>query len=182
MENQGEILIAVLRIGHRPQRDKRITTHVCLVARAFGADGIFVWRKDEKIKENLDKLVKAWGGDFFVDFKNYKKVLNEWKGMIVHLTMYGEKIDKIGEIRNKSKDILIVVGAEKVPPEVYEKANYNISVGSQPHSEVAALAVFLDRLFEGKNLYKKFEDAEMEIVPSPKGKTVIEKGFKTQRS
>ncbi len=182
MENQGEILIAVLRIGHRPQRDKRITTHVCLVARAFGADGIFIWRKDEKIKKNLDELVKAWGGDFFVDFKNYKKVLNEWEGIIVHLTMYGEKIDKIKEIREKSKDILIVVGAEKVPPEVYEKANYNISVGSQPHSEVAALAVFLDRLFEGKNLYKKFEDAEMEIVPSPKGKTVIEKGFKTQRS
>ncbi|HEC95703.1 MAG TPA: tRNA (cytidine(56)-2'-O)-methyltransferase, partial [Euryarchaeota archaeon] len=59
-------MIAVLRIGHRPQRDKRITTHVCLVARAFGADGIFIWREDKKIKETLDDVVKAWGGDFFV--------------------------------------------------------------------------------------------------------------------
>jgi len=184
MDNQGEILIAVLRMGHRPQRDKRITTHVCLVARAFGADGIFIWRKDKKIKENLDKLVKAWGGSFFINFKNYKKILDEWKGIIVHLTMYGEKIDKIKEIREKSKDkdVLLVVGAEKVPPEVYEKADYNISVGSQPHSEVAALAVFLDRFFKGKNLYKEFEDAEMEILPSAKGKIVIEKDFKTQRS
>ncbi len=177
MDDQGEILIAVLRIGHRPQRDKRITTHVCLVARAFGADGIFIWREDKKIKETLDDVVKAWGGDFFVDFKNYKKILDEWNGIIVHLTMYGEKIDKIEEIREKSKDrdILIVVGAEKVPPEVYEKADYNISIGSQPHSEVAALAVFLDRFFKDRDLYKEFEDAEMRILPSAKGKTVIEK-------
>jgi len=91
--------------------------------------------------------------------------------------MYGEKIDKIEEIREKSKDrdILIVVGAEKVPPEVYEKADYNISIGSQPHSEVAALAVFLDRFFKDRDLYKEFEDAEMRILPSAKGKIVIEK-------
>ena len=181
MEDQGEILIAVLRMGHRPQRDKRITTHVCLVARAFGADGVFLWRKDEKIKENMDKLRKTWGGDFFVEFKSYKKVLSEWKGIIIHLTMYGEKIDKIDEIREKckDKDILIVVGAEKVPPEVYEKADYNISIGSQPHSEVAALAVFLDRFFKGRYLYREFEDAKMKIIPSPMGKSVIEKSFKS---
>ena len=97
-------MIAVLRMGHRPQRDKRVTTHVCLVARAFGANGIFIWRKDEKIKKNLNKLIKTWGGEFFVDFRNYKKILNEWDGTIVHLTMYGEKIDIIEEIREKSKD------------------------------------------------------------------------------
>jgi tRNA (cytidine56-2'-O)-methyltransferase len=31
-------LLAVFRLGHRVQRDKRLTTHVALVARAFGAD------------------------------------------------------------------------------------------------------------------------------------------------
>jgi tRNA (cytidine56-2'-O)-methyltransferase len=30
--------VTVLRLGHRPERDKRITTHVGLVARAFGAE------------------------------------------------------------------------------------------------------------------------------------------------
>ncbi|TLZ95287.1 MAG: tRNA (cytidine(56)-2'-O)-methyltransferase, partial [Methanobacteriota archaeon] len=30
-------MITVLRLGHRPARDKRVTTHVALTARAFGA-------------------------------------------------------------------------------------------------------------------------------------------------
>ncbi|MGI0148094.1 MAG: tRNA (cytidine(56)-2'-O)-methyltransferase, partial [Thermoplasmata archaeon] len=34
--------VTVLRLGHRPSRDKRVTTHVALVARAFGAAGILV--------------------------------------------------------------------------------------------------------------------------------------------
>jgi tRNA (cytidine56-2'-O)-methyltransferase len=175
--DQGEIVIVVLRMGHRPQRDKRITTHVCLTARAFGADGVYLWRTDENVKKTIDDLGKIWGDNFFVECKHYQKVLNGWEGMIVHLTMYGEKIDKITEIREKStnKDILIVVGAEKVPPEVYEAADYNISVGSQPHSEVAALAVFLDRLSGGKSLYKEFDNAVMRIVPSAKGKKIREK-------
>ncbi|MGC9107424.1 MAG: tRNA (cytidine(56)-2'-O)-methyltransferase, partial [Infirmifilum sp.] len=28
--------VVVLRLYHRPDRDKRVTTHVALVARAFG--------------------------------------------------------------------------------------------------------------------------------------------------
>ena len=35
-------MIIVLRIGHRIGRDKRITTHVALVARAFGANKIII--------------------------------------------------------------------------------------------------------------------------------------------
>ena len=31
-------MITVLRIGHRPARDKRVTTHVALAARAFGGE------------------------------------------------------------------------------------------------------------------------------------------------
>ncbi|MCC6052717.1 MAG: tRNA (cytidine(56)-2'-O)-methyltransferase, partial [Desulfurococcaceae archaeon] len=34
--------IYVLRYGHRPERDKRVTTHVALVARAFGASGFIL--------------------------------------------------------------------------------------------------------------------------------------------
>ena len=48
---KGEIaLIEVLRIGHRPGRDKRVTTHVALVARAFGAGGIYIPGGDDKLK------------------------------------------------------------------------------------------------------------------------------------
>ncbi|MCG7848715.1 MAG: tRNA (cytidine(56)-2'-O)-methyltransferase, partial [ANME-2 cluster archaeon] len=31
--------IVVLRLGHRPERDQRVTTHVGLTARALGASG-----------------------------------------------------------------------------------------------------------------------------------------------
>ena len=46
-------MITVLRIGHRISRDKRITTHVALVARAFGADNILIDSIDKKIEQFL---------------------------------------------------------------------------------------------------------------------------------
>jgi tRNA (cytidine56-2'-O)-methyltransferase len=30
--------VKVLRLGHRKKRDVRLTTHICLAARALGAD------------------------------------------------------------------------------------------------------------------------------------------------
>ena len=65
-----------------------------------------------------------------------------------------------------------MVGAEKVPAEVYQLADWNVAVGNQPHSEVAALAVFLDRLFQGEELGQQFEGG-LKIVPSSRGKEVL---------
>jgi tRNA (cytidine56-2'-O)-methyltransferase len=48
----------------------------------------------------------------------------------------------------------------------------NIAVGNQPHSEIAALAIFLDRYFQGKELVNTFENAKMRIIPSSRGKRV----------
>ena len=49
-------MITVLRLGHRISRDKRITTHVALVARAFGAYNIIISTKDQQIEENIRSL------------------------------------------------------------------------------------------------------------------------------
>ncbi|MEM3184417.1 MAG: tRNA (cytidine(56)-2'-O)-methyltransferase, partial [Candidatus Hadarchaeales archaeon] len=65
------------------------------------------------------------------------------------------------------------VGAAKVPAEVFELADYNVAIGNQPHSEVAALAVFLDRLFEGKELERDFPNWKLKIIPSERGKHLI---------
>jgi tRNA (cytidine56-2'-O)-methyltransferase len=35
-------MITVLRLDHRVGRDTRITTHVCLTSRAFGADKVIL--------------------------------------------------------------------------------------------------------------------------------------------
>lgn len=166
-------MITVLRIGHRPGRDKRVTTHVALVARAFGADKIFVDSRDERIEKNIKSVSKRFGEGLEIETgADCKKKLREWDGFSVHLTMYGESLNKSMEVLPEDKDLLVVVGAEKVPSHVYQMVDYNVSVGNQPHSEIAALAVFLDRYTKGKWLHKRFQ-GEMEIIPDKRGKKVL---------
>jgi tRNA (cytidine56-2'-O)-methyltransferase len=164
-------MIKVLRLGHRAGRDDRISTHVGLTARQWGADEIiFSGEKDENMLESQRDIIDRWGGDIELRYtKEWKKEIREFEGLKVHLTMYGEKIDeKLDEIKQEFsslEDILVIVGAEKVDRWVYENIDYNISVGNQPHSEIAALAVFLDRLQEG-DIKEDFDGAEIEVEPS----------------
>jgi tRNA (cytidine56-2'-O)-methyltransferase len=72
----------------------------------------------------------------------------------------------------KNGKFLIAVGGPKVPREAYELADYNIGVTSQPHSEIAALAIAMHELQSGEELKKEFEHYKMKIVPSEKGKRV----------
>jgi tRNA (cytidine56-2'-O)-methyltransferase len=168
-------VIVVLRIGHRIDRDKRITTHVALVARSFGADKIFITTKDARIEENIRSICRRFGGDFKIETGvKPKKIIQNWDGIIVHLTMYGDDLEKSIEVIDTNDDILVIVGAEKVPFYFYEAADFNVSIGNQPHSEVASLALFLDRYTKGAWLTKKF-DGKIEIIPSNKGKKVISK-------
>jgi tRNA (cytidine56-2'-O)-methyltransferase len=169
-------MITVLRYGHRPGRDKRATTHVGLVARAFGAGRFLLAAEDDSVVESLQDVADKWGGSFRVGtVANWRSFLKNFKGVRVHLTMYGLPLDKVaGELRNRAEreDVLVFVGAEKVPPEVYQLCEYNVAVGSQPHSEIAALALFLDRIFDGKELDREFEGAELQVVPQERGKKV----------
>ncbi|UNQ72728.1 tRNA (cytidine(56)-2'-O)-methyltransferase [Infirmifilum sp. NZ] len=172
--------VYVLRIGHRPVRDHRVTTHVGLVARAFGARGLFLEERVEKsVIETLVRVCETWGGEFKVEIvSDPLRFIREWKraGKVVHLTMYGLNIaegNTIDLLRQSKDKLLVVVGGEKVPWEVYDLADFNLAIGNQPHSEVAALAVFLDRLFDGKELIRDFPGAKIKIIPSPKGKRVV---------
>ena len=169
--------IQVLRIGQRVVRDDRVTTHIALVARSFGADKIYMNEVNPDIEKTISNINKTWGGDFKIEIiSGWKKIIRERKNMgvkIIHLTMYGQNINNIQvKIRNEDK-ILIVVGAEKVPREIYELADYNIAVGNQPHSEVSALGVLLDRIQQGKQFEAKFENSERVIIPQEHGKNVM---------
>ena len=169
--------IEVLRIGQRVVRDDRVTTHVALVARSFGAHKIYMNEVNLDIDKTISDINKTWGGDFKIEIiSNWKKIIRERKNMgvkIIHLTMYGQSINNVEvKIRNEDK-ILIVVGAEKVPREIYELADYNVAVGNQPHSEVSALGVLLDRIQQGKQFESKFENSERVIIPQEHGKNVM---------
>lgn len=170
--------IEVLRIGQRVVRDDRVTTHVALVSRAFGASKILMQEVNPEIKKTILEVNKRWGGNFEIEIiDNWKKTLNSKKDSfkIVHLTMYGESIDSILDRLRQEKQILVVIGAGKVPHEVYDLADYNIAVGNQPHSEISALSVLLDRILQGKQFLKKYENAQREIIPTKKGKKVLDK-------
>ena len=170
-------MIYVLRLGHRIERDKRLSTHCGLAARALGAEKlIYTGQRDLGLEESINSVTRQWGGPFQIEHaENPVRVIKEWKGKSVHLTMYGLPLKKkIREIR-KARNLLVIVGGEKVPPEVYQECDWNIQVGGQPHSEVAALAVFLHECFRGKELEKKFRKAERVIVPQERGKKVLSK-------
>jgi tRNA (cytidine56-2'-O)-methyltransferase len=168
-------MIVVLRLGHRPARDQRVTTHVALTARALGADAVWVSTEDESLEQTVNGVVERFGGKFKIRTGiDWRRALKAWRGEVVHLTMYGESLSKAVPTI-KAKDLMIIVGAEKVPREVYDLADRNISVGNQPHSEVAALAIFLDRYMGGKSLEKRLR-GRLTIVPNPRGKTVIDSG------
>ena len=171
--------IEVLRIGQRLVRDDRVTTHVALVSRAFGATKIIMQEVNPDIKDTISEINRTWGGDFEVEITdNWKKILKLKKNQsfkIVHLTMYGEIINSVIDEIRKEEQILVVVGAEKVPREMYDLADYNVAIGNQPHSEISALAVLLDRVLNGKQFLKKHVNAQREIIPTKKGKTVLDK-------
>ncbi len=52
--------IVLLRLGHRPERDKRITTHVGLTARMLGAEGMLLASDDPGIMQSLEDVVRRW--------------------------------------------------------------------------------------------------------------------------
>jgi tRNA (cytidine56-2'-O)-methyltransferase len=135
------------------------------------------------IKSTIDDVNNRWGyaSNFKIEIvKGWRNVILNWKkngGIVIHLTMYGLNVDDIiGKIKDNSNDILIIVGAEKVPKEIYKLSDYNISIGNQPHSEISSLAIVLDRIFEGKQLKLNFESAKMKIIPSLREK-LVEKNY-----
>lgn len=174
--------VTVLRWGHR-FRDERLTTHVALTARAFGASGfILADVEDEGIKTTIERVVKQWGGPFTFNMGiPWKEAVKQWKkngGIVVHLTAYGENIqtsDTLQRIKATGKKILVIVGSQKVPSAFYSErvSDFNVAIGNQPHSEASSLAVFLDRLFEGRALEKELKDWQIKIEPTLHGKQVI---------
>jgi len=193
MNDEREVV--VLRYGHRPGRDDRMTTHVGLTARALGADRVVVPDNAGQSAETVRDITDRFGGPFAVELReDQAAIVREFDGVVVHLTMYGERIQDVEDAIREAiglasddgddtvdhrdpsppRDLLVVVGGEKVPWALYERADFNVGVTNQPHSEVAGLAVFLDRLFQGAELDREWTDADRRVLPEATGKTVID--------
>ncbi|UCH37561.1 MAG: tRNA (cytidine(56)-2'-O)-methyltransferase [Candidatus Bathyarchaeota archaeon] len=170
--------VVILRLDHRFPRDGRVTTHTFLTARAFGADKIiYSGQRDEQIEERIKKVTETWGGAFQVEFeKDWQKTVIEWKkqrGEVIHLTVYGLPISEvISHIRTSKLDKMIIIGGAKVPRIVYDLSDWNISITSQPHSEISALSVFLYELLKERMASKIFDGAKLKVIPQLKGKEI----------
>jgi tRNA (cytidine56-2'-O)-methyltransferase len=178
--------IEVLRLGHRLPRDERISTHVALVARAFGADAVsYSGQHDSGLEESVRRICDSWGAGpegrrFSIGYEksavSFIKRRKKEGFTAVHLTMYGMPISgKLGQLLQSGR-LLLIVGSEQVPGEIYALSDHNVSVTGQPHSEVAALAIALDRLKGGRELsWSDFGGKKM-IEPCERGKRVVETG------
>jgi tRNA (cytidine56-2'-O)-methyltransferase len=151
---------------------------VALVARAFGARGVFIDGYDESLVNKVRKTVEYWGGSYFEVrlVSDPKGLVRQWRengGKVIHLTMYGINLPEVENRIREIDNLLIVVGSEKVEGWYYTNADFNVAVSNQPHSEVAALAILLDRLYKGDELNIVFRDAKIRIIPQERGKKVI---------
>jgi tRNA (cytidine56-2'-O)-methyltransferase len=164
--------IDLLRLGHRAGRDPRLTTHLALVARAFGARRMYLNPPDPGLAERLAAVARRWGGEFeVVGADDWRSVVREYEGVVVHLTMYGIPLERVMRRLAPAKRLLVVVGGAKVPPELYRISGLNVAIGNQPHSEVGAVAVFLDRL-RGVGARDEFLGGQQKILPRARGKAV----------
>ena len=170
--------IRVLRVGQRYVRDDRTLTHLCLVSRALGAEAIYLEDAEKDVTATLDEVNRTWGGDFEVFLGvTWRKMVQEARKegrSVVHLTMYGLPIQEVAPKLRELDKLLIVVGGPKVPGRVYHEADYNVAVTSQPHSEVAALAIALHEIQGGEELKRTFRKSRLRILPSARGKRVVE--------
>lgn len=176
----------VLRLGYRKGRDPRITTHLALVSRALGASNFMLaGDKDPDLFENVASVNERFGGEMTCEhvsgpigwlkrFTQHDAGDGE-PGVAVHLTMYGEPYREVIPRIRRDRPVVVIVGGAKVPSDVFQYAQYNVAVGNQPHSEVAALALFMEGWFGQGGSERHFPDAKLTIEPSARGKSVIDR-------
>lgn len=140
---------------------------------------MYVDAADLELEQRLTRVSEQFGGDMEVRTGvDPRGLVRSSRATVVHLTMYGENVagwteDRWQALRD-APCVLVVVGSTKVPREFYEMATVNAAVGNQPHSEIAALAVFLDRLTGGEPLGRDM-GGRLAVLPQERGKLVMER-------
>ena len=166
-------MIKVVLVG-RMEKSKLID--VALTARAFGASELIATQKEQKDKLYITKYFKEinddWGSSFKVSFdSNWKKLIlernNNYK--TIYLTKYGSSIKKSEYAISTYKNIMLIVSTTDNIKELYDMADFNISLTTQPHTIISSIAVFLNMYYKGRELAMHFENAKYKIIPENHG-------------
>lgn len=163
-------MIIVLAIGKSKYESM---VDICLTARAFGASSVVLTSSSHEINSKLKRFCNSvankWGGNFSVQF------ISNWKSYIssktnyktVYLTRYGISIQKQQYSIRSYKNVLLIISTDKERPELNKISDFNISITAQPHSSIAAMAIFLNMYYAGRELSLNFSKAQYKVVPSP---------------
>ncbi len=161
--------ISILAIGRSTYEEN---LDLCLTSRALGASEItFIGKKSSKLTRYINNLNANWGGKFKVSYaKSYKEVLKaSSKYAKICLTRYGIPLQTKIYTLKTYKNIVLVVPLNENIKVLQNLTNFNISVSSQPHCGVAAIAVFLHEFYSGRELSMHFENAKYKLVPTEHG-------------
>ena len=138
--------------------------------------------EDEKLFENVVSVNERFGHGLDCRYeksplKYLRNIVNNEvnRPTVVHLTMYGEPFKSTTPSIPKGNGVIVIVGGAKVPGEIFKISDYNIAVGNQPHSEVAALAVALSQWHSSVAIQSRFEGGSIRVIPSREGKNVVDK-------
>ncbi len=176
----------VLRLGYRKGRFSICTTHLALVSRALGGTRfLLAGDEDNDLFENVASVNERFGGAMSCEHIKgsmgwLKRFVEEdagdgEPGVAIHLTMYGQPYREVIPQIRRDRPVVLIVGGAKVPGDVFKHSQYNVAVGNQPHSEVAALALFMEAWFGDGGTERHFPDARLVIEPSARGKSVHDK-------
>ena len=127
---------------------------------------IYYTQKVNEAFEEMHEVCKRYRHEFVMPEHFIQALLKQYE---FNMTLIDCNVD-LNIVNRSLKDFF--EKTEKVPAEVYQRADFNVSVGNQPHSEIAALAIFLDRFTEGKALYED-RHGKMTVIPNERGKTVV---------
>ena len=134
---------------------------------------MFLHPPDPHVEDGLAQVAQNWGGSFRVlPATHWRDVVRRADGPVVHLTMYGLDLEPLLPKLRRARSVLVVVGGAKVPSDLYGLATYNVAIGHQPHSEVAALAVTLVSL-RGPPRRGVLRGGRLRIVAMARGKKVV---------
>ena len=170
-------MIAILVIG-KPNCE--YCMDMGLAARAFGASSIiFTTPKNSRVVRYFKGLSARWGGNFNVEFTNdWRKELDVKKNYkVVYLTRFGVPIRSVESILRTYKNLVVVVSTTDNKSAI-RRADFNVSISTQPHTNISAISVFLHEFYSGRELALHFENARYKVVPAARGMRVarIRKG------
>jgi tRNA (cytidine56-2'-O)-methyltransferase len=167
-------MINVLAMGRNSHSSN---IDLCLASRALGASEItFIGKRDQRLVNYVGTINRDWGGKFRVSFaKDLNEVMKKSeKAIKVYLTRYGAPLQEKDNMIRTYKNIILIITPKNIP-KLHKISDFNISVTSQPHCGVAAIAVFLHEYYKGRELAMHFENAKYKLAEGEMQTKILKK-------